>query len=490
MVLWGLNSRKQQLWLLFGILLLLAAVGVVAADQAILRDARILPNVFVAYIDVGGMTREEAEIKIQQALHSTSGTPVMLTDQREVWFVPTAEIDFKIDVKKTVDSCMQFGRGGDFMQRWHDRLAAREHELHLPIQLDLNKEKLALILSGLAPQTDRLARDAALLVLVKSKNVALIPAVEGRTLNIAETVATAFKEPQMQLAFVVDLKFNKQPPKISDADFSGINSILALYSTHFKPWDYDRNANLRLATQRIHGTRLKSGEVFSYNSIVGNRTQQQGFRMAPVILDGKLVPDWGGGVCQVSSTLYNSALLANLEIVDRSNHGRAIGYVPLGFDATVVDGYIDFKFKNNLAHPILLYSVVTDNELYFAILGDVRDMPPPIELDYVVHRVIEPVEVKQNDPTLEVGKEVVDESPQRGFRVSTYRIRTINGKEERQLLATDDYDPVNRIVKIGTKPKDAKTPAPVEAKKPPAATNAGATQGTITLQGQITKPQR
>ena len=143
-----------------------------------------------------------------------------------------------------------------------------------------------------------------------------------------------------------------------------------------------------------------------------------------------------------------------------------------------------------LANPILLYSVVTDNELYFAILGDVRDMPPPIELDYVVHRVIEPVEVKQNDPTLEVGKEVVDESPQRGFRVSTYRIRTINGKEERQLLATDDYDPVNRIVKIGTKPKDAKTPAPVEAKKPPAATNAGATQGTITLQGQITKPQR
>ena len=127
MLLWGLNSRKQQLWLLFGILLLLAAVGVVAADQAILRDSRILPNVFVAYIDVGGMTREEAEIKIQQALHSTSGTPVMLTDQREVWFVPTAEIDFKIDVKKTVDSCMQFGRGGDFMQRWHDRLAAREH---------------------------------------------------------------------------------------------------------------------------------------------------------------------------------------------------------------------------------------------------------------------------------------------------------------------------------------------------------------------------
>ena len=487
---WGLNSRKHQLLLLSVILLLLAAVGVVAADQAILADSRILPNVFVAYIDVGGLTREEAEAKLLETLHANAATPIMLTDQHEVWFVPPDRIDFKIDFKKTVNACMAFGRNGDFLHRWQDRLSAREHELHLPIQLGLNKEKLARILGDLAPKTDRQARDASLLVLVKSKNVALIPSVEGRSLDIAGTLAAAFTEPQMQLAFVVDLKFKKQPPKTNDDSFAGINTMLSLYSTYFKPWDYDRNANLRLATQRIHGTRLNPGEVFSYNNTVGNRTQQQGFRMAPVILDGKLVPDWGGGVCQVSSTLYNSALLANLDIVDRSNHGRAIGYVPLGFDATVVDGYIDFKFKNNLSRPIMLYSVITDNELYFSVLGDAKDAPPPIELDYVVHRVIEPVEVKQPDPTLEIGKEVVDESPQRGFRVSTYRIRTINGKEERQLLATDDYDPVNRIVKIGTKPQDGKSPATVDPKKQSAAAGAGAVQGTITLQGQITKPQR
>lgn len=490
MVFWGLKSRKHQLGLLFGILLLLAVVGLFAADQAVLHDNRILPNIYVAYIDVGGLTREEAEIKLQEAMRSTSRTPVMLTDQREVWFVPPQSIDFRLDIKKTVNTCMEFGRGSEFLQRWHDRLAARKQELYLPIEVGLNKDKLAGILKELAPQTNRQARDAALLVLVKSKNVALLPAVEGRTLDIAETVNAAFAEPQMQLAFVVDLKFNKQSPKIDDANFAGINEMLALYSTHFKPWDYDRNENLRLATRRIHGTRLNPGDVFSYNKIVGNRTQQQGFRMAPVILDGKLVPDWGGGVCQVSSTLYNSVLLANLEIVDRSNHGRAIGYVPLGFDATVVDGYIDFQFKNNLAHPILLHAVITDNELFFAVLGNAKDAPPPIELDYVVHRVIEPIEIKQPDPTLEIGKEVVEESPQRGFRVSTYRIRMINGKEQRQLLSTDDYDPVNRIVKIGAKPTDARTTAPADAKKQPTATTGVATRGTITLQGQTSKPQR
>lgn len=200
--------------------------------------------------------------------------------------------------------------------------------------------------------------------------------------------------------------------------------------------------------------------------------------MAPVILDGKLVPDWGGGVCQVSSTLYNAALLADLDIVDRSNHGRAIGYVPLGFDATVVDGLIDFKFKNNLKNAVMIYSQITDDELIFAILGNVKDAPPPIELDYVVHKVIEPVEIKQPDPTLEVGKEVVDESPQRGFRVSTYRIRTINGKQSSQLLATDDYDPVNRIVKIGTKPGVTTPPANKLTSKPKPKPSAS---GRITL---------
>jgi len=207
--------------------------------------------------------------------------------------------------------------------------------------------------------------------------------------------------------------------------------------------------------------------------------------MAPVILDGKLVPDWGGGVCQVSSTLYNAALLADLDVVDRSNHGRAIGYVPLGFDATVVDGLIDFQFKNNLKRPVLLYSVITENELMFSILGNDKDVPPPIELDYVVHKVIEPVEIKQPDPTLEVGKEEVDESPQRGFRVSTYRIRTINGKQVSQLLATDDYDPVNRIVKVGTKTIDGKAPIAVNptktTEKPIVKPTPKISSGTITL---------
>jgi vancomycin resistance protein YoaR len=477
-----LNTGMKKLLLVFAVLLVIAVVGVVTADQLILRNPQIMPNVQIASVDVGGLSKYEAEQKIREATLAVSSTPIIMTDKINSWSIKPADIDFSIDVRGSVAAAYSVGREADFISRWQQRLRTKNQVYNLPATIEFSRSKLAQSLSVLAKQTDREAKDALLSVAENTKSVSVSPAVEGRKLDVDQTATLAFQTPTTNLAFVIDMVFDKQLPKVPNEHFTHINTLLASYSTHFKAWDGERNENLRLAATRIHGTVLKPGEIFSYNQAVGHRTQQEGFRMAPVILDGKLVPDWGGGVCQVSSTLYNAVLLADLDIVERSNHGRAIGYVPLGFDATVVDDQIDFKFKNNLAHPIVLYSTITDTELVFSILGDAKDAPPPIELDYVVHKVIEPIEIKQPDATLEVGKEEVDESPQRGFRVSTYRIRTINGKQVSQLLATDDYDPVNRIVKVGTKPTSpnvatGNSPAKAPDKTPPVS-------GTITLPGQ------
>lgn len=466
----GLKSETgKKIFALFLAILLLSGIGIWVADRLILSDLRILPNISLAHVPVGGMNETEAKAVILAAYTKALKYPVLLATDDKVWTVMPEQIGLKLDIKKTFVSAYSVGRGTDFWTRWQDRLMCRENSINLPIYISFDPQRLNLFLQQLRPTVERKPRDADLLVLMKSKTVALIPAIDGRQLDIVKTMQEAFAEPQQQFYFAVSLKFTPALPKVTDQHFAGINRMLSLYSTHFKPWDYDRNANLRLATQRIHGTLIKPNQTFSYNATVGNRTQQQGFRMAPVIFDGKLIPDWGGGVCQVSSTLYNAVLLADLQIVERSNHGRAIGYVPLGFDATVVDGMIDFKFKNSLSRPIMLYSLVTDDELFFSVLGDLLDKPPPIELDYVVHKVIEPIEIRQPDPMLEIGKEVIDEPPQRGFKVASYRIRKLENKEERQLLALDDYDPVNRIIKVGTKPPNQlKTqPAPAPQAGPP-----------------------
>ena len=484
---------KKQLGLAAFVLLTIAVTGILTADHLLQQDPRIRPNVQVASVDIGGLLPAEAERKLRESVKLASVAPILVTDQKNNWFFQPTDIDFTVDVKGSIARASGVGHESDFLLRWKQRLLADNQVRNFPAAIEMNRTKLAKALTALAAQTDRQAKDAILTIVPKTKTIKLTPAVEGRKLEIEQTMAQAFQTPQSQLPFVINLIFTKQAPKITDDHYAGINTVLATYTTSFNPWDSERNANLRLATGRIHGTVLKPGETFSYNQIVGHRTQQEGFRMAPVILDGKLVPDWGGGVCQVSSTLYNAALLADLDIVDRSNHGRAIGYVPLGFDATVVDGQIDFKFKNNLKRPVMLHSVLSDNELAFSILGDAKDAPPPIELDYVVHKVIEPIEIKQPDATLETGKEVVDESPQRGFRVSTYRIRTINGKQVSQLLSTDDYDPVNRIIKVGTKPtKTAGVAVAPGGALPATADKADPSKvqaGTIKLKGQTPRVQ-
>lgn len=493
-----MTGRQKIIWGIAG-LALAGVIGLTTADQLILRDPKILPGVHVANVDVGGLYPDEAEGKLRKIADELKTRSILVADADNLWQIQPGDIDFSLDVKGSIAAAYSAGRNESFVQRWQTMLKGQERPIsRIPATVGFNREKLVRFLAGLASQTDREPRNAVLQVASNNKSVIRIPAVVGRKLNVEKTVDRALKASAQELFPPIDLVFDQRPPQVTDEHFKGIDSVLASFTTYFKPWDEDRNANLRLAAGRIHGTVLKPGEVFSYNSIVGHRNQKEGFRMAPVILDGKLVPDWGGGVCQVSSTLYNAVLLADLEIVDRSNHGRAIGYVPLGFDATVVDGQIDFKFRNNLKRPILLQATVTESELVFAVLGNAKDSPPPIELDYVVHKVIEPVEIKQPDPTLEAGKEVIDESPQRGFRVSTYRIRTINGKQVSQLLYTDDYDPVNRIIKIGTKglPPSSTEPAPKQpagVSPPKPGTSAvkpkPSATGTITLNGTINPPK-
>lgn len=461
----GTPGRGRWKWIL-ALTVFMASAGLVAADQWLQQDHRIASGIHVGFVDVGGLTLTEAERKLQDAAVAALSVPLVVTDRQKTWRFKPSEIDLTIDSRSSAVAAYYLGREPQFFHRWLNRLDVWRQPRYLPVLVDVNRDKLSKSLADLASQTNRDARDASIQVLLKTRSVELTPAIEGRRLNLDKTMAQALPTAQPGFVFEIELVFDRKTPEIPDEHFAGIDTVLASYSTHFNPWDVDRNYNLRLAASRIHGKRLNPGEVFSYNQNVGRRTSQQGFRMAPVILDGKLVPDWGGGVCQVSSTLYNAALLSDLEIVDRSNHGRAIGYVPLGFDATVVDGQIDFKFRNNLKRPILIHSALGNDELTFAVLGDRRDIPPPIELDYVVLKVIEPVEVKQPDPTLETGKEQVDEAPQRGFRVASYRIRMIDGKQVSQLLATDDYDPVNRIVKVGTKPPAQGSTAAAPSKSP------------------------
>ncbi len=228
--------------------------------------------------------------------------------------------------------------------------------------------------------------------------------------------------------------------------------LLGSYSTTYSTRNANRSTNIRLASQKVNGTVIMPGEVFSYNTTVGKRTAASGFKSAAVYAGGEVTTGIGGGICQVSSTLYNAVLLSNLEIVERSNHGFNPGYVPAGRDATVSWGGPDFKFKNNRTYPVKIICSGTGGTINFKIFGLLEENEYEVEIQSYITKYISYRTITKNDSSLAKGQTKVLQNGSNGCKSVAYRILKQNGEVvSKTLLSQDTYNPHNKIVAVGTK---------------------------------------
>jgi hypothetical protein len=152
-------------------------------------------------------------------------------------------------------------------------------------------------------------------------------------------------------------------PPVKEENKQTSKKPLGSYQTPLLSRDKERIDNIKLAIKKINGHKLKPGEVFSFNDIVGKRDAENGFKVAAVIVKGEFEEDIGGGVCQLSSTIFNAAGKAGMEIIERHSHSKAVRYVPEGRDAAVSYGYLDLKFKNNRNYPVEFKAKIEDKKL-------------------------------------------------------------------------------------------------------------------------------
>lgn len=227
--------------------------------------------------------------------------------------------------------------------------------------------------------------------------------------------------------------------------------LLSQFSTSFTSSGYNRSNNIILSSAKLNGLVLMPGEEFSYNQAVGQRTKAAGFREAGAYSNGKVVQEVGGGICQVSSTLYNAVLYANLEIVERTNHYFNPGYVKAGLDATVSWGGPDFRFKNNRNYPIRIVTDTSGKKLRVYIYGLKTDDDCTVVLD---PRYISSVPYKttyQNDASLATGETRVISSGSNGCKTATYKyVYDKNGTLiSSECISRDTYSPHNKVVAVG-----------------------------------------
>lgn len=252
--------------------------------------------------------------------------------------------------------------------------------------------------------------------------------------------------------YIIPLKITIPDKTLVDLGEEAFPDKLATYTTRYDPTNLNRSNNISISAKKINGTIILPGETFSYNQIVGERTISEGYKEAGAYAGGKVVQDVGGGICQTSSTLYNAALYANLEIVDRSNHQFLTSYVSASRDATVSWGGIDFQFKNTRSYPIKIEAVAENGVCTMSIYGIKEETEYEVVIQSVVLSYIPYTTKYEDDNSLEEGEEVVEQSGYTGCTSEAYRILKLNGEVvSKTLLSKDTYDPMTRIIKRGTK---------------------------------------
>ena len=421
------------------------AVGVVAARQSPV----VRPNVFVGPVAVGGLEPIEAGKRIrvwwegerQKKLHLVcSATKAVLPDM-----TPGA-LGVGIDDVALV---------ADLPLAGVVALGGEPDRLDLPLKYKPNGANLMPVAS-----------------LVKAKmslpKAASVRWVHGRVQTTPETSVMRLDAKALPNAAIaalngdrtVDLPLAVAPKRIVDDSLAQITDLVSEYSTNFASSNRPRCSNIKLAASKLNGVILMPGERLSFNGTVGERTLRGGFKLAGVYKQGKHDVGVGGGICQVSTTLYNASLFANLKIKQRSNHSLPVAYVPLGRDATVDYGSLDLVVENTTAAPIGVVNTYSPGRLTFRILGK-KDPALKVKIVQEGSRSWDsPVRTKL-DATLPPGSRRVVEPGSRGHAVQTYRLVFRNGKlVERQSLGRSTYGGGTRIVAVGP-------PAPAKPKVVP-----------------------
>ena len=412
--------------------------------------SKVYKGAVIEGVDVSGYNREEV-VELLSAWQSQYHNKSIVVQHGDTKFkVDAANIELDVDVNATLDEVWNYGRRGTWWERLKIIKAGWKEGYPISLAIKYNENKLNGLVDQWKNKIDRPARNAVFNLWTG----AVVPHEQGYALEddiLRPLILETFKKSDSNNKIILPVKVIDPKITVDDLANAGIHEMLSSYTTTFKSEDVNRTDNIKLAALKTNGTILYPGSIFSFNEIVGPREKEFGFKEALEIVDGEFVPGIGGGICQVSSTLYNAVLLANLNIVERYNHSKPLSYVPLGRDATVAYDALDFKFVNNTTEPLLIVAEVEGNKLVVGILGQ-RSLAETVEIKNEQREKIPPAIVKKEDANLYIGETMVEQEGNPSYKVTTVRVVWLKGRQiSREVLSKDVYLGEDTIVKVGTK---------------------------------------
>lgn len=428
---------------------------------------RVYPGVNLLSDSIAGKNHQELNEILTEIQKKTLDQKIVFSwkeNPEKKWEIEPRAIDFSVDINAILDEAMGLGRemdGGNYLGIYRLLVSPKNLEL----KYKFNQGKLTAIFEAMSLQIDQVVQEP-LFDFKQGKVINFRTAIEGRKIDrekIKERLVSIFSR-QSPSGVVVSLDLPVvvvKPHAASDlSNQMGINDLLGEGESFFLDSIPNRVHNIVLAASNLHGIVIPPGETFSFAEKIGDISTKTGYQQAYVIKSGKTVLDDGGGVCQVSTTLFRAALNAGLPIVERQAHAYRVGFYeqggyPPGLDATVYPPSPDFKFKNDTPAYLLIQTEVNEakKQLVFKFYGTSDGRKVEMQKPVILSQTPPPDPIYVDDSTLPVGTEKKFDSAHWGAKVTfTRKVWSADGSMKEEKTFTSNYSPWPAIYFKGTKP--------------------------------------
>lgn len=433
-----------------------AIVSVVFAAAVQGTEAKLKKGSRIGVVDVSGLTVPEAQKKVRvwwEAVRTKQMTVLVKNKTAKKTITPT-QMGFAVNDVESVSQIPTDGLVGQV-------LGSEKSKVYPVILKSVTTD--GKILNGIVREV------------LGDPTPAKVQYVAGKIKALPEQPTYVVDDEQIEVELIkaldedgdLTVPLKEGPKKITDEVLAQITDVVAEFKTNFSSGNRPRSSNIKLASSKIEGVILLPGEKFSFNGTVGRRTIQGGFKEAGVYLNGKHDTGVGGGICQVSTTLYNAALFANLKIVSRTNHSMPVPYVPPGRDATVNYGAQDLAIENNMKTPIVISHTYSPGTLTFRILGK-KEEGLEVKITLGKTKTWDPGSRREYDSSLPAGSTRVIQSGTSGRSVTSFRTVYKNGvKVSSESLGLSYYSGGPRIVAYGPSAPKPQVTAPPATTIPP-----------------------
>ena len=473
---------KKNAWIA-GVTAVMTA-GLIFMSPVSARAESVIPaGVYVGGISLEGMTAIEAEKAVKEFVEAKMDQMVELNVNGIQTNIRAEDLGLNWNNPETGWNALDGAKAeGNLIKRYMKMKDIQENPVNVELELDVDQEKLSAIVTETCGEAFAEAQDAA--IVRKNNAFVVTPSVTGIAMDV-EATERAIND-ALNREGTEDVAINavmiETEPRIKTEDLETIQDKLGSFSTGFSTSGWARSTNLEVGTSKINGRVLMPGDVLSGYECMAPLTIANGYKVATAYENGRSVDSVAGGVCQIATTLYNAALYAELEIVQRQNHSMTVAYVDHSRDAAIAGTYKDIKISNPYDTPVYVEGYTSGKTLVFNIYGkETRPANRTIKFESKTLQWISPGDpIEEFDASLQPGQRVEVQSSHTGIRSELYKCVYIDGTlQEKTLLNKDSYMSSKAIYRVGpavaeeAKPAEAK-PAEIPAAETPAADSAPA----------------